>query len=71
MLHSFAAWLVLNIVFFCTIYPNHIHTFFDTSSGPQYSCERFLSSEDEEGKFGCAFGRRISYTKKIHREVKE
>ena len=71
MLYCFAAWLVLNIVLFCTIDSNYFHTFFSTQTGPQYTCELFVSSEEDYAKFNSVFANRINYRKKIHREVKE
>jgi len=61
----------LNIVFFCTIDPNHFHTFFDTRTAQQELHDRFLASELEEFKFGLVVAHRKSYTIKIHREMKE
>jgi len=68
---SFIAWLVLNIIFFCTIDLGYLHTFFGTKTAPQYTCEIFLTSNDDFAKFDTVFGTRIEYTKTIHEQVKE
>jgi len=68
---SFIAWLVLNIIFFGTIDLSYLNTFFGTKTAPQYTCEIFLTSQDDYAKFDTVFGTRIEYTKTIHEEVKE
>jgi len=68
---SFIAWLVLNIIFFCTIDLGYLNTFFGTKTAPQYTCEIFLTSNNDFAKFDTVFGSRIEYTKTIHEQVKE
>ena len=68
---SFMAWMVLNIIFFCTIHLSYLNTFFGTKTGPQYTCELYLTSKDDSQKFDAIFGTRIQYTKTIHEQVKE
>jgi len=67
---SFSAWLVLNIIFFCTIDLSYLNTFFGTKTAPQYTCELYLTSKDDFQKFDAVFTNRIDYTKSIHEEVK-
>ena len=68
---SFAAWLVLNIIFFCSIDLSYLNTFFGTKTAPQYTCELYLTSKDDSQKFDAIFTNQIQYTKSIHGEVKE
>jgi len=68
---SFAAWLVLNIIFFCTIDLSYLNTFFGTKTAPQYICELFLTSKEDHQRFRAVFKKRIQYTKSIHGEVKD
>jgi len=68
---SFVIWLLLNVCFFCTIDLSYIWTFFGTKTASQYSCELFLTSKDDFSKFRAVFKNRISYTKKVHVEVKK
>ena len=68
---SFTAWLVLNIIFFCTIDLSYLNTFFGTKTAPQYTCELFITSKDDCQKFRAVFKNRIEYTKSIHGKVKE
>jgi len=68
---SATLWLLLNIVFFCTINLSYYNTFFLTLTGPQYTCEVFLKSNDDATKFDLAFEVRLQYTKSIEAEVKE
>jgi len=67
---SFATWLLLNVVFFCTIDTSYLGTFFGTKTAPQYTCELFLTSEEELETFGWAFEVRSSYSKSINTEIK-
>ena len=46
-------------------------TFFSRKTGPQYTRELFFKSEEDSAKFRAAFKNRSSYTKDVHREVKE
>jgi len=68
---SFIAWMVLNIIFFCTIDLSYLNTFFGTKTAPQYTCELFMTSNDDFQKFDAIFDNRIQYTKTIHEKVKE
>ena len=68
---SFTAWLMSNIIFFCTIDMSYLNTFFGTKTAPQYTCELFMTSKDDYQKFRAVFKNRIEYTKSIHGEVKE
>jgi len=69
---SFTAWLLANIIFFCTIDSSYLHTFFGTMTGPQYACERFLDAEgDDEKRWSAAFENRISYKDTIKVEMTE
>jgi len=71
LISYFAIWLVLNIAFFCTIDLTYLHTFFGTKTAPQYTCELFLTSQEDSAKFRAAFKSRSSYTKAVHGKVKE
>ena len=68
---SFMAWLLLNIIFFCTIDLTYLNTFFGTKTAPQYTCELYLTAEDDFQKYDAIFTNRIQYTKTIHAEVKQ
>jgi len=68
---SFSAWLMLNVIFFCTIDLSYLNTFFGTKTAPQYTCELYLANKDDSQKFDAIFTNRIQYTKSIHGEVKE
>ena len=68
---SFTAWLVLNIIFFCSIDLSYLNTFFGTKTAPQYTCELFLTSKEDYSKFRAVFKNRNDYTKSIHGKVKE
>jgi len=68
---SFLAWLMLNIIFFCTIDLSYLNTFFGTKTAPQYTCELFMTSQEDHQKFRAVFKNRNDYTKTIHEEVKE
>jgi len=68
---SFAAWSLLNIIFFCTIDLSYLNTFFGTKTAPQYTCELYLTGKDDFQRFDAIFSNRIEYTKSIHEEVKE
>ena len=68
----FSLWIVLNIVFFCTIDLKYIGTFFGLKTAPQYTCERFLDVEADDGKrWSAAFENRMSYKNAIKPQVKE
>jgi len=62
---------VLNAVFFCIIDTSNLVTFFGTKTAPQYTCELFLTSEEDSDKFRAAFKKRGSYTKSIDDKIKE
>ena len=68
---SFAAWLMLSIIFFCTIDLAYLNTFFGAKTGPQYTCELYLTGKDDFQKFDAIFTNRIEYTESIHGEVKD
>jgi len=68
---SFTAWLMSNIIFFCTIDLSYLNTFFGTKTAPQYTCELYLTSKYDSQKFDAIFTNQIQYTKSIHGEVKE
>ena len=68
---SFMAWMVLNIIFFCTINLSYLNTFFGTKTAPEYTCELYLTSKEDSQKFDAVFSNQIQYTKSIHGEVKE
>ena len=67
---SLTVWLILNILFFCTIDFSFANTFIGIKTGPQLSCERFKETDIDESKFRAAFEIRSSYTKAIHGEVR-
>jgi len=67
---SFTAWLMLNIIFFCTIDLSYLNTFIGTKTASQYTCELYLTGQDDFQKFDAIFTNRIQYTKSIHEEVK-
>jgi len=68
---SFIAWLMLNIIFFCTIDLSYLSTFFGTKTASKYTCELFMTSKNDDQKFRAVFKNRIEYTESIHGEVKE
>jgi len=68
---SFTAWLMLNIIFFCTIDLSYLGTFVGTKTASQYTCELYLTSKEDSHKFDTVFNTRIEFTKSIHGEVKE
>jgi len=68
---SLSAWLMLNIIFFCTIDLSYLNTFFGSKTAPQYTCELFLTGKEDYSKFRAVFKNRNDYTKSIHGEVKE
>ena len=63
-------WLVLNIVFFCTIDLNYLKTFFGTLTGAEYTCECFLKSKEDQQKWDAVFTNRLDYSKKVHEDIK-
>ena len=68
---NLAVWLILNIIFFCSIDLGYMHTFTSTVTAPQYNCELFLTAEEDSTKFKAAFKKHLSYTKNIKSDVKE
>ena len=70
LIGSFCAWLLLNVIFFCTIDLSYLNTFFGTKTAAEYTCERFLTSEEDNRKWAAAFENRIEYKKAIKGEVK-
>jgi len=67
---SFTAWLVSNIIFFCTIDLSYLNTFFGTKTAPQFACDRFSTCKEDHQKFTAIFKCRFEYTQSIHGEVK-
>ena len=67
---SCATWLLLNIIFFCNINESYYHTFFGTTTAPQYTCQLFRESEEDFAKFDAAFTNRMSYTMSIENEIR-
>jgi len=67
---SFTSWLLLNVVFFCTIDLRYLNTFFSWTTAPQYTCMLYNTSEEDYQKFDAVFGNRIQYTSSIHDDVK-
>jgi len=68
---TFASWLLLNAIFFCTIDLAFVKTFFTRTTAPQYTCELFETSVVDAAKFRAAFKNRLSYTESVHEEAKE
>jgi len=71
LIGSFSSWLLLNIVFFSTTDLSYLKTFFGTKTAPQYTCERFVDAEGDDGKkWSAAFENIMSYKKTIKTTVK-
>jgi len=68
---SFCLWLVLNLVFFCTIDMSYLNTFFGTKTAPQYTCELFMNATDDAMRWDAFVTNNIDYTKAIHPQAKE
>jgi len=68
---SFVAWLVLNIIFFCTIDLSYLNTFFGSKTAAQYTCERFLDADEDHTKWAAAFENRMEWKKTIEADVKK
>jgi len=68
---SFVSWLMLSSVFYCTIDPEHLHTFFGFKTASQFAIELFETGDEDFKKFKAAFGCRIDYTTPIHDGIKE
>jgi len=68
---SFMAWMVLNVIFFCTIDLSYLNTFFGTKTAAQYTCERFLNADNDSARWSAAFGNRMDYKKAIQAEIRE
>ena len=67
---SFGLWLVLNVLFFCSIDRSYITTFFSSETAPQFTVELFRNSEGDLAKFDAAFDNRRSYINGIEEEVR-
>ena len=63
---SFSLWLILNIVFFCSIDLSYANTFFGTKTAPQYTCEYYSTSEEDFQRWDAVFENRIEYSKNVH-----
>jgi len=68
---SFAAWMMSNIIFFCTIDLSYMNTFFGAKTAPQYTCERFSNADNDSARWSAAFENRMDYKKAIQVEVRE
>jgi len=68
---SLLLWLVGNAILFCTIDVSYLHTFFGTMTASQYSCELFLTTQDDYQRFRAVFTKQAYYTKNIRGEVKD
>jgi len=68
---SFTVWLLLNIVFLGTIDLAYLPTFFGTMTGSQYTIQLYKDAKDDAMRWDAVFTRRISYTKPIHRDIKD
>jgi len=64
-------WMVLNIVFLCSVDLSFFPTFFWTKTAPQYSCEQFTMSKEDFQRWDVVFTNRLEYTESVHSEVKE
>jgi len=71
LLGSFGVWLLMNVLFFCSIDRSYMHTFFGTKTGPQYIVELFRTSTLDSAKFKAVFSKRRSYIAECKDEVKE
>jgi len=45
---TISSWIVLNIVFFCSIDLSYIGTFFGFQTAAHYTCELFKTSKEEK-----------------------
>lgn len=68
---SFCLWLVLNVMFFCTIDLSYLNTFFGTTTAPQYTCKQFMNAKDDAIRWDAFGNKKIEYTKTIHPQVRE
>jgi len=66
----FGLWLLLNIVFFCTIDLSFISTFFGTKTAAQYTCELYNMSKEDYQRFDVVFTNKLSYSKNVHEDMK-
>ena len=66
---SFVLWLLMNVLFFCTIDLSYLHTFFDLKTGPEYTIERYLTTTEDHIKFDAVFMNRLSFTKPNKAEI--
>jgi len=63
-------WVLLNVIFFCTIDISYLKTFFGTKTAPQYTVDLYERGESDEKKFDAIFTNRIEFTKPIHEKAK-
>ena len=70
LVFCFSGWILLNVLFFCTIDLSYIKTFFGTKTAPQYAVELFLTGDSDFKKFDAVFTNRLDYTKSVHEEAK-
>ena len=65
------AWVLSNVLFFCTIDLSFLNTFVSLETASQTVIKNFRESTDESVKFFWAFEFQKSYTKPIKAELKE
>ena len=70
LLCNLGAWVITIVAFFNSIDLSYVNTFFDFTTGSEYTCSRFQDASDDHGKFLFAFKKKVSYTKSIHGEIK-
>jgi len=68
---SFALWLLINTMFFCTIDLSYVNTFFGTMTAPQYTCMLSNTSKEDSAKFDAIFSTRLSFSTNVHEDVKD
>ena len=68
---SSIAWVLMNIVFFCTIDLAYLHTFFSTQTPQQFVISNFKNRDSDYGKFDAAFDNEIGLSRPIHGEIKQ
>ena len=68
---SASLWVLLNVVFFCSINTSYLDTFFSSKTAPQYTCEYFTTSQLDFQRWDAVFTNRIAYSKNVHEDVKE
>ena len=62
-------WLTANIVFFCTIDLTYLHTFWDTQTASQYTCDWFINANCNRSRFSAAFETRLSFKDTIKDDI--